>query len=73
MSGEQGQAQKILDREQIAFLGSDPSKAMLNAWFTACLNSACGPIKEKYGNVAVWGLLQIWVATVAERIPSELR
>ena len=67
------EAQAVLDREQVAFLGSEPERARLTAWFNACLNSACGPVGEKYGDVAVWGLLQVWTATVAARIPEGLR
>ena len=61
------QAQGILDREQIAFLGKDPDKEQINSWFNACLNSACGPVGDKYGHVAVWVLLKTWVDTVEKK------
>ena len=65
--------QAILDKAQIAFLGSDPSNEQISAWFGACLNSACGPVGSKYGNVAVWALLTTWVATVEEKMTPEER
>lgn len=54
------EAQAALDAAQIAFLMGGGNKNDLNDWFTACLNSACGPIAGKYGDAAVWGMLQIW-------------
>ncbi len=56
-------AQGVLNREQVAFLGKAPSKEHLSAWFNACLNSACGPVAERYGDVAVVGLLKLWLDT----------
>ena len=60
MSEQLSAAQAVLDREQTAFLGDAPSRAQLSAWFNACLNSACGPIKHRYGDAAVVALLETW-------------
>ena len=61
------QAQAALNREQVAYLGPEPSNARLSAWFNACLNSALGPVGAKYGDVAAWGMLNLWYDTVHER------
>lgn len=61
------QAQSVLDREQIAFLGRDPSRNQISSWFNACLNSACGPVGDKYGHVAVLVLLKTWVQAVEKK------
>ena len=61
------QAQSVLDREQIAFLGKDPSRNQISSWFNACINSACGPVGDKYGHVAVLVLLKTWVDTVEKK------
>lgn len=66
-----GEAQKILDRDQIAFLGANPDRSDLSAWFNACLNSACGPVGEKYGDIGVYGLLHSWMETVKKRIEAK--
>lgn len=60
-------AQAALDREQIAFLGKDPSRGEISSWFNACLNSACGPVADKYGHVAVEILLMSWLGTVRKK------
>lgn len=60
-------AQAVLDREQVAFLGPTPQNEQLSAWFNACLNSACGPIADKYGSVVVAGLLQTWADRAAAK------
>ena len=65
--------QAILDKAKIAFLGSDPSNDQISAWFRACMNSGCGPVGSKYGNVAVWALLQTWVETVEGKMTPEER
>lgn len=60
-------AQAVLDREQVAFLGDTPERARMSAWFNACLNSGCGPIKDRYGDAAVWALLHLWTEEVRVR------
>ncbi len=65
--------QTILDKAQIEFLGANPTNEQISAWFNACLNSACGPVGSKYGNVAVWGLLKTWVATAESKMTPEER
>ena len=62
-------AQTILDREQIAFLGEAPDRAKISAWFNACLNSACGPVGHRYGHTAVAVLLATWAETA--RVKAE--
>lgn len=66
-------AQAVLDREQVAFLGDAPSRAQMSAWFNACLNSGCGPIKERYGDTAVAILLKAWVETVGNKTEGPQR
>ena len=65
--------QLILDQAQIGFLGPNPTNEQISAWFNACLNSACGPVGARYGNVAVWGLLKTWVTTVESKMTPEER
>lgn len=60
-------AQAILDREQNAFLGENPTKAQMNAWANACINSGMGPIAHAYGEVAVFALLTSWASTAQQR------
>ena len=60
-------AQAVLDREQVAFLGEEPGRAQMSAWFNACLNSGCGPIKDRYGDAVVWALLRVWTEEVRTR------
>jgi len=71
MSDPLADAQALLNKAQTSFLGADPSKEQMSAWFNACLNSACGPIGDKYGNVAVYGLLKVWMASVESRLTPE--
>ena len=66
-------ARVILEKGQIAFLGADPSKEQISLWFNACLNSACGPVGSKYGNLTVWALLKAWVAIVEDKMTPEER
>ena len=64
-------ASAILDRAQVLFFeGQDSDLApngKLSEWFNSCLNSACGPIASRYGDVALAELLKLWADTVRER------
>lgn len=64
-------AQAVLDREQIAFLGDTQERDRMSAWFNACLNSACGPIKSKYGDIAAAVLLQTWADTARSKAEAK--
>ena len=66
-------AQEILDRGQVAFLGNDPTNAMMSDWCNTCISSGLGPVKTKYGNVAVWGVLKMWMHDVEAKMTPEER
>lgn len=63
------EAQAILDKGQIEFAALT-STERTSAWFSACLNSACGAVGSKYGDVAVFGLLKMWMDSVQARIKT---
>jgi len=63
----------ILDKAQVEFMGSNPGNDEIAAWATACMNSAAGPMYAKFGggdlgHRAVWGWLDIWQATIEEKM-----
>lgn len=62
------EAQLILDDAQRRFLGPRPTRERIVAWCNACINSGTGPIADRFGDVAVAGVLQLWSGTVAEKI-----
>lgn len=62
-------AQSIIDRAQVDFFKACQSVGNdeLSAWFSACLNSACGPIAEKIGHAGVAALLKVWSDDAADK------
>lgn len=60
-----------IDALQVKHLGANPRREKIAEYFNTCLNSACGAVADKYGNIGVWGLLQVWVATVQERVEAD--
>ena len=67
MTPQQKTAQAALDREQVAFLGDAPSREQITAWFNACLNSACGPMADRYGHEVAEVMLRLWVVTISQK------
>ena len=62
-------AMEIVDRAQATFFREHVStdREEISAWFNACLNSACGPVAERFGHEAVMAMLLLWVDTAAAK------
>ena len=63
--------QSALDELQVAHLGPSPTRDQIGEYFNACLNSACGAVQDKYGHVAVLGLLMLWQKTVEDKMAKD--
>lgn len=67
------EAQFLLDDAQRRFLGPRPTPDRITAWCNACINSGLGPVKDRYGDVAAFGVIELWRGTTSAKMTAAAR